>query len=262
MRDTGCPSLSVYTLRELMHQQGRQDRWTNMVGQRPELETNNDAPRPQLSESLLDGEKTAAALLLSGVLLAMVGVTFTSMGWQYYQANLSFQWTQLLGPILISVGGTFLLTSVCKLRFLSCCRQQEEEVYVIPVREQGSGGHPVVVRSINSPEMLPSAAAMLCIPPTYSFITQELYQGNQLQPGTTVSGVNTGPPTYDTVCCAGNAGFTAEDSAAHTSQTGQRISRIQKTEREQGRLDESNSTCRHPPAYEELFPSSQKHNPT
>lgn len=184
-----------------------------MVGQRPAMESNSDAPRAGLSDSLLDGEKTAVALLLSGVLLAMLGVTFTAMGWHHYRANISFQWTQLLGPILISVGGTFMLTSICKFRLILCCRQQEEEVFVIPVREPTSRGHPVVVHSINPPVMLQGATAMLCIPPAYGFITQEVHQQNELHPGL---------PPYDGVH---GADHITEDIRGHSSQAEQRRSR-------------------------------------
>uniref|UniRef100_A0A3Q3B6S3 Transmembrane protein 174 n=2 Tax=Kryptolebias marmoratus TaxID=37003 RepID=A0A3Q3B6S3_KRYMA len=212
------------------------------------METNGTATSSRLSDTLLDDEKTAAALLLSGVFLAMVGVTFTAMGWQHYQTNTNFQWTQLLGPILISVGGTFMFTSICKFRLIFCCGQQEDEgVFVIPVREQVSRGHPVVVHGRNPPVMLQGAATMLCIPPAYSFITQEVQQPNELHPGL---------PPYDGV--HGVDMVTAEDSRAHSSQTDQRRSRTQKTESDRGRPDEG--SCSHPPAYEELFPSCHKHN--
>lgn len=187
--------------------------WTHMAGQRPEMETNTNTSRTRLPDSLLDGEKIVLALLLSGLVLAMLGVTFTAMGWQHYQTNTHFQWTQLLGPILISVGGTFMLTSFCKFKLIFCCKQ-EEEVFVIPVHEQTSRGHPVVVHGINPPVMLQGATAMLCIPPAYGFIAQEVHQQNEL---------HSGLPAYDAVYSVDSV--TAEDRGDHNAQTDQRRSR-------------------------------------
>ena len=46
------------------------------------------APAPCLqSDSVLDGEKTGATLLLSGGFLALVGGIFTITGWQNYLAK-------------------------------------------------------------------------------------------------------------------------------------------------------------------------------
>ncbi|KAK9532311.1 hypothetical protein VZT92_009700 [Zoarces viviparus] len=90
------------------------------------------APRRRQSTGSLDEEKTRTVLLFSedqnrpAVLRTVPHprgrVTFTAMGRHHYRANPNFEWTQLLGPVLISVGGTFVLTSVCKFRILWPCR--------------------------------------------------------------------------------------------------------------------------------------------
>ncbi|XP_042365836.1 transmembrane protein 174 [Plectropomus leopardus] len=256
--------------------------WINMASQRPVMEANrvrnptaacsgppNDptlvvtpAPRPRQSHSLLDGEKTAAVLLFSGLFLALLGVTFTTMGWHQYQADFDFEWTQLLGPILISVGGTFMLTSVCKFGIASCwpCRQWDEEALVMPVMEQNSTQHSFTLSGINQPIMLHDATTMLCIPPQYNFTTQEAHQAVGLQPGGSVNGVLAACPPYDAVCCVDNAAFTAEEhSSAHQTDTDCRRSRTEKTEEERGRADAASSP---PPAYEDIYPSFNKHDVT
>lgn len=125
------------------------------------------APCPPRSDSLLDGEKTGATLLFSGVFLTLVGVIFTTMGWQHYLVNPTFEWTQLLGPILISVGGTFMLTSLC--RFLSCKPRDEEA----PVMEQTSAGHSFTLSGVNQQVVLCGAAAMHRFPPVYNFVNDK-----------------------------------------------------------------------------------------
>ncbi|KAL7377293.1 hypothetical protein ABVT39_025268 [Epinephelus coioides] len=259
--------------------------WTNMVVQRPVMETNrarnptaalggppDDPARvitPALlshqSHSLLDGEKTAAVLLFSGVFLALVGVTFTAMGWYQYTSNPNFEWTQLLGPILISVGGTFALTSVCKFGIISCwpCTQWDEEVLVMPVMEQNSAGHSCVISGRNQPIMLHNAATMLCIPPQYSFTAQEVHQAIGLQPGRSVNGILAACSPHDAVRCVDNAAFTAEEGgSAHNTETDRRRGRTEKTEDERGCVDESGAACSPPPAYEDIYPSFSKHDLT
>ncbi|KAM6975873.1 transmembrane protein 174 [Tautogolabrus adspersus] len=248
-----------------------------MVVQRPVMETNRvrnpadglaqvglPAPRPHLSESALEGKKTGAALLISGVLLALLGVTFTAMGWQHHKANPGFELIQLLGPVLISVGGTFVLTSMCKFSIMSCCKNSDEETAAPPpVTERTSTGQPLTFTNTSHPVVLRGTTTVLCLPPAYSFITREVHRTI----GGCVNGVHAGSPPYDTVFCVGNAAFTAgeeeDEGSARSADTERRRRRCQKMDDERGRGDEeSGSTSLSPPAYEDIFPSSNEHTQT
>lgn len=193
-----------------------------MMAQRPETEQSNDlaaalggpphlSPYLPQSDSLLDGEKAAAMLLFSGVFLALLGFIFTAMGWQHYLVNPTFEWTQLLGPILISVGGTFMLTSICRFGITSCssCKQRGEVLM-----EQTSTGHPFSLSGVNQQVVLCGDATVLHIPPVYNLVNQELSQAIELHRG-------------GSLCCAHNAVFPAEEhgSSGHDTETDCRRSR-------------------------------------
>ncbi|EOB07142.1 Transmembrane protein 174, partial [Anas platyrhynchos] len=96
--------------------------------------------QPNRSDVLVsDGDKAGATLLFSGVFLGLVGITFTVMGWIKYDGITHLEWTQLLGPILLSVGVTFILIAVCKFNMLTCkpCKEREENTSDI---DQATGG--------------------------------------------------------------------------------------------------------------------------
>nr|XP_046232040.1 transmembrane protein 174 [Scatophagus argus] len=253
-----------------MDQLGPQGFQTNMVVQRPVMESNrarnptatlsgppHDPTQmatlvwcPDQSHKFLDGKKTGATLMLCGVLLILVGVIFTALGWQHYLANLTFEGTQLLGPILISVGGTFTFTSICKFGTISC-RHWDEEV---PVVEQPSTGYS---STSNQAVTLRGATTTLRIPPMYDSANQVVCQAVEFQPGRSVSGILAAVPPYSSVYCVDNAAFTAkeEHSSAHRS-------RAERTGDEKGGDDDSSSTCSRPPAYEDIYPSLSRNNLT
>lgn len=187
--------------RRLMDQQGPQVFWTHMMRQRPEIENNTartsaavlsgppEDPathaRCRDSDSLLDCEKATAMLLFSGVALVLVGVTFTFMGWRYHQTNPTFEWLKLLGPILISVGGIFVLVSICNFGTnfnWFGCRQGDDDVIVMTVTEQTSRGHCCTISGRSQPIMIHDVTTILRAPPEYNFIAQDLQQGPDSQP--------------------------------------------------------------------------------
>ncbi|XP_063745113.1 transmembrane protein 174 isoform X2 [Eleginops maclovinus] len=148
--------------------------------QRPVMET-SQVRNPALSDSLKYNEKSGVFLLFSGVFLGLAGLTFTTMGWYHYRENSKFGWTQLLGPVLISMGGTFMLTSFCRFGIVSCwpCRQLDEGVRVMPAMDQTS--------------IAPSIIAA------------------EFQSGGCVNGVHAARPPHAAVYCVDNAAFTAEE---------------------------------------------------
>ncbi|KAK1883518.1 Transmembrane protein 174 [Dissostichus eleginoides] len=75
----------------------------------------NQVRHPAHSDSLQYKKKSGAFLLFSGVSLGLAGATLTTMGWYHYPENANFGWTQFLGPILISIGGTVILTSFYRI---------------------------------------------------------------------------------------------------------------------------------------------------
>lgn len=180
--------------------------------------TNRVSLFPPNLDSVLSGEKTGAFLLFSGLFLLLAGVLFTNMGWQRYQVDSVLQWSQLLGPILIAIGGTFMLTSVCRLTFsslLPCVRSAGEAPG--PVADQTPGGHSLTLSGVNQQVMLCGGTAVLSIPPPYSYVNQEACPSRELQPTSYVSGVCRVPlPSFDSAHGAHNEAFSMVEEGSST----------------------------------------------
>ncbi|NXG58394.1 TM174 protein, partial [Hemiprocne comata] len=123
--------------------------------------------QPNRSDVLVsDGDKAGTTLLFSGVFLGLVGITFTVMGWIKYDGITHLEWTQLLGPILLSVGVTFILIAVCKFNMLTCkpCKEGEENTSDL---DQTASGQSFVFTGINQPITFHGATVVQYIPPPY-----------------------------------------------------------------------------------------------
>lgn len=162
-----------------------------------------------------DDDKAGATLLFSGIFLGLVGITFTIMGWIKYQGVSHFEWTQLLGPILLSVGVTFILIAVCKFKMLSCqlCKESEERV---PDLEQTAGGQSFVFTGINQPITFHGATVVQYIPPPYGSQEPLGMTTTYLQPVVSPCGLvppgglaaaMPSPPQYYTIYPPENAAF-------------------------------------------------------
>ncbi|KFU96171.1 Transmembrane protein 174 [Chaetura pelagica] len=123
--------------------------------------------QPNRSDVLVsDGDKAGTTLLFSGVFLGLVGITFTVMGWIKYDGITHLEWTQLLGPILLSVGVTFILIAVCKFNMLTCkpCKEGDENTSDL---DQTASGQSFVFTGINQPITFHGATVVQYIPPPY-----------------------------------------------------------------------------------------------
>uniref|UniRef100_A0A8C7MS97 Transmembrane protein 174 n=1 Tax=Oncorhynchus kisutch TaxID=8019 RepID=A0A8C7MS97_ONCKI len=130
------------------------------------------------------GIRSGATLMFPGIFLGLVGMTFTDMSWLKYSVSCSFKWTQLLSPILLSVGGTFILISICKFRMLSCraCKQSDYDKDLSELLEIPGSGQSFVFNGINQPIMFHGATVGQYIPALYGSVTQEVNLANGLQP--------------------------------------------------------------------------------
>ncbi|XP_038621754.1 transmembrane protein 174 [Tachyglossus aculeatus] len=202
-----------------------------------------------------DDDKAGATLLFSGVFLGLVGITFTAMGWIKYQGVSHFEWTQLLGPILLSVGVTFVLIAVCKFNMLSCQSHMDREER--PAEgDPAPGGPAFVFTGINQPITFHGATVVQYIPPPYAPAgAAHLPLGALAAPGVPVP--TPSPPQYYAIYPQDNAAFVNDDEPSWPSvllAPGDGRSSPAARQLEEAPPEDSWTCCYSPPPYEEIYP--------
>ncbi|XP_006263896.1 transmembrane protein 174 [Alligator mississippiensis] len=221
--------------------------------------------QPSRSDALVsDDDKAGATVFFSGVFLGLVGITFTVMGWIRYEGITHLEWTQLLGPILLSVSVTFILIAVCKFKMLTCklCKESDEsasDMDQIPSRQS------FVFTGINQPITFHGATVVQYIPPPYSAQEGTTMNPAHLHPvlgcrSVSSSGESTiptsSPPQYYTVYPLENPAFTEDENypAYLVGDTMDQRSDDYPDEPEE--LLEEICDNFSPPPYEEIYPLS------
>ncbi|EAW95719.1 transmembrane protein 174 [Homo sapiens] len=208
-----------------------------------------------------DDDKAGATLLFSGIFLGLVGITFTVMGWIKYQGVSHFEWTQLLGPVLLSVGVTFILIAVCKFKMLSCqlCKESEERV---PDSEQTPGGPSFVFTGINQPITFHGATVVQYIPPPYGSPEPMGINTSYLQSVVSPCGLITSggaaaamssPPQYYTIYPQDNSAFVVDEGCLSFTDGGNHRPNPDVDQLEETQLEEEACACFSPPPYEEIY---------
>ncbi|XP_044302486.1 transmembrane protein 174-like isoform X4 [Varanus komodoensis] len=211
-----------------------------------------------------EDDKAGATLLFSGIFLGIVGITFTVMGWVKYEGVIRFVWTQLLGPILLSVGVTFLLIAVCKFKMVACkpCNQSEERVSDM---DRMPSGHSFIFTGISQPITFHGARVVQYIP---SSLTQEavgvdsvnerqVLSCSRLRPfsGSVIPAPS--PPHYNNVNPQNTSVFSVGGNHSAYLTVDSRSERsAESLEEPEEMLDEELGNNFSPPPYEKLFPPS------
>ncbi|XP_039613951.1 transmembrane protein 174 [Polypterus senegalus] len=221
-------------------------------------------PPNRYDTEVTDRDKAGATLIFSGVFLSLVGITFTIMGWIRYDAVSHFEWTQLLGPILLSVGVTFVFIAVCRFRMLTCkfCKESEDR---LSEADQTPYGQSFVFTGINQPITFHGATVVQYIPTTAASLAQE---GITLSPACLPSqnvnqrhgsvGTIVCPPQYCAVYALDNPAFLGDENCLSYQASTTDDTRNEETEEEcDGRVlaDEAADNTP-PPAYDDIFPAS------
>ncbi|NWU88533.1 TM174 protein, partial [Upupa epops] len=222
--------------------------------------------QPNRSDVLVsDGDKAGTTLLFSGVFLGLVGITFTVMGWIKYDGITHLEWTQLLGPILLSVGVTFILIAVCKFNMLTCkpCKEREENSSDL---DQTASGQSFVFTGINQPITFHGATVVQYIPPPYPAQESIAVNPGCLHPVLSCCSTHSSStsPMYTLnsaqLCPAyplDNPAFTGDENhAAYPAEDTRNQRSEDSSEEPEELLEHYVSNDLSPPRYEEIYPLS------
>ncbi|XP_075118522.1 transmembrane protein 174-like isoform X2 [Leptodactylus fuscus] len=210
----------------------------------------NSEPEVRVSER----SKSGATLLFSGIFMGLVGITFTIMGWVRYDDG--FEWTKLIGPIMLSVSVTFVLISVCRFKMIfgRLCKRHNDTV---AEPEQPTTGQSFVFTGINQPISFHGATVLQYIPPPYTPYDAIARNPSASSP---VSSNSTGilngidlpisPPQYYSVFPLENPAFVEDDDSSQSPVN--ESSPVSSQHHEHIPVVESHSGP--PPLYEDLYP--------
>ncbi|XP_056408407.1 transmembrane protein 174 [Hyla sarda] len=208
----------------------------------------NSQPDVPVSE----GDKAGATLLFSGFFMGLVGITLTIIAWLKRDFSQELGWAQMMGPILISVGVTFILISVCRYKVNSCRKRTNTTVDT----EQSPAGQSFVFTGINQPITFHGATVLQYIPPPYTVDDVMARDPSTLTPvySNTSSGMVNGvsppifPPQYYSIYPQENPAFIEDEESSQPPDHERSPVSSQHYENHVQRPSEA------PPLYDDLYP--------
>ncbi|OCU02384.1 hypothetical protein XELAEV_18008146mg [Xenopus laevis] len=219
-------------------------------------------PSNQSDVHVSSGDKGWATLMFSGIFLALVGIALTVLAWVNSKASY-FDWTRLVGPIMMTAGVLCVLISVWKFMVLTSCQPCKSTEEAPVDTEQFSGGQSFVFTGINQPITFHGATVVQYIPPPYS--SQDFAGGaTPLSPNsnpnstTWANGASLCPPQYYNIYPMDNPAFLQDNpSPAQLSMIGLYDSLPDPAWHSED-FPGANRTNEPPPSYDEIFPTIRR----
>ncbi|MFT7815634.1 hypothetical protein Z043-101311 [Arapaima gigas] len=168
------------------------------------------------------------------------------MGWLNYERSGIFEWTQLLGPILLFVGASFVVIGFCKVKKLNCKFWEVNDEQ--PTEgEQMTPPQPFVFTGIGQPYAFRGATVVQYVPPPYAIPAHNCSSANNIPPGSLP--ITTCPPQYYTIYPVDNPVFSGDESTSQVWGDNSFSRECDYAERADGK-----TAVETPPAYEDIFP--------